>query len=278
MAQTDRQTNRHTDGHGDSMNNSAQWGRVGENNNTPILHTCLTLCWSCHHSTTGHSVVPLLFWVVRVKKQKTLVSSCFHQLGPTGPSWSVSRHVLMSVCMSVPSRNTHFRRSCRPLVEDRVPNIGLGWHLKKKRGVQFFGEIVKTRDFGPPSKTEASHWPSGRGGTNPNFFWPGWFQVPFVITNHTTIFFFTKNTVWPPLPGVWKNGPPHYMAKNENHPRGLCDSLNEAFWCTDCNAKNLTSLRSLISEKMRKNRQKIPFFQKCPFFTVFLDFFRNGTL
>ncbi len=28
---TDRQTDRQTDGHGDSMTNSAQWGRVGEN-------------------------------------------------------------------------------------------------------------------------------------------------------------------------------------------------------------------------------------------------------
>ena len=35
MAQTDRQTqtqtHRQTDGHGDSMTNSAQWGQVGEN-------------------------------------------------------------------------------------------------------------------------------------------------------------------------------------------------------------------------------------------------------
>ena len=30
MAQTDTHT--HTDGHGDSMTNSAQWGRVGEKN------------------------------------------------------------------------------------------------------------------------------------------------------------------------------------------------------------------------------------------------------
>ena len=29
--QTDRQTDISTDGHGDSMTNSAQWGRVGEN-------------------------------------------------------------------------------------------------------------------------------------------------------------------------------------------------------------------------------------------------------
>ena len=31
MAQTDRQTHTHTDGHGDSMTESAQWGRFSEN-------------------------------------------------------------------------------------------------------------------------------------------------------------------------------------------------------------------------------------------------------
>ena len=31
MAQTDTQKDTQTDGHGDSMTNSAQWGRVGEN-------------------------------------------------------------------------------------------------------------------------------------------------------------------------------------------------------------------------------------------------------
>ena len=30
MAQTHTQTHTHTNGHGDSMTNSAQWGRVGE--------------------------------------------------------------------------------------------------------------------------------------------------------------------------------------------------------------------------------------------------------
>ena len=50
-----------------------------KNNNTPIHHTCLTLCWSCFHSTTGHSVVSLLFWVMQVKKQKTIASSWFHE-------------------------------------------------------------------------------------------------------------------------------------------------------------------------------------------------------
>ena len=37
--------------------------------------------------------------------------------------------------------------------------------------------------------------PFARGGTNPNFFLAQKFQVPFVITNHPTIFIFTKNTV-----------------------------------------------------------------------------------
>ena len=30
-------------------------------------------------------------------------------------------------------------------------------------------------------------------------------------------------------------------------------------------------------KKSGKYAQKLPFFQKCPFFVVFLDFFRNGT-
>ena len=39
MAQTHRQTEPQTDGHGDSMTNSAQWGRVGENKNKNICGT-----------------------------------------------------------------------------------------------------------------------------------------------------------------------------------------------------------------------------------------------
>ena len=53
MAQTDKQTDTHTHGHGDSMTNSAQWNRVGENlnivtcffflNTTPQT-TCVYIC------------------------------------------------------------------------------------------------------------------------------------------------------------------------------------------------------------------------------------------
>ena len=44
----------------------------------------------------------------------------------SAPLGRVGHRVAMSVCVSVPSQNNHFRRSCRPLVEDRVPNIGVG--------------------------------------------------------------------------------------------------------------------------------------------------------
>ena len=44
MAQTHKQTHTHTHGHGDSMTNSAQWGRVGEHFNAKFLSR------SCHIS------------------------------------------------------------------------------------------------------------------------------------------------------------------------------------------------------------------------------------
>ena len=47
---------------------------------TPILHTFLTLCWSCLPSTANHSVVPLWFWFMRVNKQKTTALSWLHRM------------------------------------------------------------------------------------------------------------------------------------------------------------------------------------------------------
>ena len=55
------------------------WISLNKKNNTPILHTCLTSCWSCLGSPTGHLVVQCFFWVVRVKKQKNIASSWFHR-------------------------------------------------------------------------------------------------------------------------------------------------------------------------------------------------------
>ena len=65
------------------------------------------------------------------------------------------------------------------------------------------------------------------------------------------------------------------MAKNENHASPLFDSLNEAFWCTDHNAKNLSSLQSPISEKNQEKPQKMGIFEKIIIFGVFSWFFQK---
>ena len=50
-----------------------------KNDNTPILHKCLTSCWSCLCSIAGYLADPVWFWVLRVKNQKTLPSSQVHR-------------------------------------------------------------------------------------------------------------------------------------------------------------------------------------------------------
>ena len=53
---------------------------ISQNTNdiTPILHTCLNSSWSCFRSTAGYLMIPLWFWVLRVKKTKTIASSWSH--------------------------------------------------------------------------------------------------------------------------------------------------------------------------------------------------------
>ena len=98
----------------------------------------------------------------------------------------------------------------------------------------------------------------------------------FCHNKPTYIFLFhQKHRLTSPTRGL-KKGPHHYMAKNENHPRGSLDSLNEAFWCTNCNAKNLSSLQSPIFEKISKNRNKLQFFKNAHFLAVFLVFFKRS--
>ena len=75
----------------------------------------------------------------------------------------------------------------------------------------------------------------------------------------------------------FKQTPPLY-GKNKNYASELFDSLNEALWCTDHNANNLSSLRSPISEKIKKKPQKMGIFEKMSFLPDFPDFFRNETL
>ena len=93
-------TERQTDGHGDSMTNSAQWGRVGENNgdhNKFCQKHVLPITFFSKHNFSQK------FYKILVMMHLTNPNNIFffHQLGPTGPSWSVSRHVRLSVCLSV---------------------------------------------------------------------------------------------------------------------------------------------------------------------------------
>ena len=59
------------------------------------------------------------------------------------------------------------------------------------------------------------------------------------------------------------------MAKNENHASMLFDSLNEAFWCTDYNTKNLSSLQSPIIQQsgVHQTVVQLSFFFFFPYFT-----------
>ena len=59
------------------------------------------------------------------------------------------------------------------------------------------------------------------------------------------------------------------------------DSSKEGFWCTECNAKNLSSLQCTVCEKIKKNWPKwstiVQMVKKLPFLPVFLAFLRNVT-
>ena len=82
-------------------------------------------------------------------------------------------------------------------------------------------------------------------------------------------------------PPTKSKGSPLRMKNRKNCRNDDLDSSKEGFWRTECNAKNLRSLRSTIAEKTKKNRLKIYIFYHLPIFnhfeSVFLDFFRNGT-
>ena len=64
----------------------------------------------------------------------------FHWLGPLG---RVSHRVAMSVCVFLTLQNTHFRVLWRPLVKERIPNIGLWWHNFQKKGGSGIGASIR---------------------------------------------------------------------------------------------------------------------------------------
>ena len=87
-----------------------------------------------------------------------------------------------------------------------------------------------------------------------------------------------KFDVLPLLPGVWKIVKTHYNPKNENHCTGVFDSSNEAFWCTDYNAKKNPALCKVPFQKNQEKSPKITIFKKWQFFDDYHDFLRNWTL
>ena len=82
----------------------------------------------------------------------------------------------------------------------------------------------------------------------------------------------------PPLPGVWKIAKTQYKSKNENHCMGLFDSWNEAFWCTDYNAKKNPALCKVPFWKKSRKIAKNYHFQKLPFFGAFSLFLNKWDL
>ena len=63
-------------------------------------------------------------------------------------------------CVSMPTQNTHFRLSGRPLVEECIHNIGLqGPYFQKKVGY-FLSKNIKLRGFGPPCPLPEKNIPS----------------------------------------------------------------------------------------------------------------------
>ena len=63
------------------------------------------------------------------------------------------------------------------------------------------------------------------------------------------------NFFYPPLQGVYKFAKTLYKPK-KNHCVGEFDSSNEAFWCTDYNTKNPSSLQGPIYKKREKKTAK----------------------
>ena len=115
-----------------------------------------------------------------------------------------------------------------------------------------------------------------RGGTNPNFFWPGWFQVPFVITTTLRFSFSPKTPFDPPYQGSEKTDPPIIWRKMKIMLVGCLIAEMKRFDALITTQKNLSSLRSPISEKIKKNHEKWSFLKNGHFWRIFLIFSETG--
>ena len=80
----------------------------------------------------------------------------FHQLGPTGPSWSVSRHVCGCVCLCVRVRHRETPTSGGHAdLWSKIAFLILVWDdtLKKKGGSNFLAKLLKRAILDPPPKS-----------------------------------------------------------------------------------------------------------------------------
>ena len=126
MAQTEPQTHTHTDGHGNSMTNSAQWGRVGEND--------VFSFWLRPNVTKANIYI-----------QGNINSSEF---SPTWPHWAelVIELPCPFMCLSVCLCHRETPTSGGRLdLWSKIAFLILVWDdtIFKKGGVQFFSKIVK---------------------------------------------------------------------------------------------------------------------------------------
>ena len=102
--------------------------------------------------------------------------------------------------------------------------------------------------------------------------------MPSAIIKLKIILKILKINFWPPLPGVWKIAKTHYKSKNENHHMREFDSSNEAFWCTDYNAKNPSALQSPVLKKKSRKIAPNDYFSKIRIFCTFSWFFKKWEL
>ena len=72
----------------------------------------------------------------------------FYWLRPLGHD---SHQVAMSVCMFLTLWNTDLQVSWRPLVKERISNIGLWWQNFQKRGILFCLRLLKRAVLDQPT-------------------------------------------------------------------------------------------------------------------------------
>ena len=100
----------------------------------------------------------------------------------------------------------------------------------------------------------------------------GLFYMPYAIKK-LKIFFLKKNVMfYLRYQGSEKIVKTHYKPINLIHCTGLFDISNEAFWCTDYNAKNPALCEVLFIKKSRKTAKKIGTFEEWSFWAMLFIF------